>query len=71
MTAMPDLPGTMEAVQPMLDNVTTPNWFREELLATPLSILEQVKRNGGWVSLPPEPGLGTELDFDFMKELEV
>ena len=71
LAAMPDLPGAMEPVQPMLEYDTTPNRFREELLTTPLSIPEQVKRNGGWVSLPPGPGLGIEIDFDFMKKCEV
>lgn len=59
MAAMPDLPGTMEAVHPMLEYDTTPNWVRGELLATPLFIPEQVKRTEGWVSLPPD--LGWEL----------
>ena len=71
LAAMPDLPGAMEPVQPMLEYDTTPNRFREELLATPLSIPDQVKRNGGWVSLPQGPGLGIELDFDFMEKFEV
>jgi D-galactarolactone cycloisomerase len=71
LAAMPDLPGAAEPVQPMLEYDTTPNRFREELLATPLAISEQVKRNGGWVSLPPGPGLGIEINFDFMKKFEI
>jgi D-galactarolactone cycloisomerase len=71
LAAMPDLPGAAEPVQPMLEYDTTPNRFREELLVKPLAIPEQVKRNDGWVSLPPGPGLGIEIDFDFMRRFEV
>jgi D-galactarolactone cycloisomerase len=71
LAAMPHLPGAAEPVQPMLEYDTTPNRFREELLVKPLNIPDQVKRNGGWVSLPPGPGLGIEVDFDFVKRFEV
>ncbi len=71
LAALPDLPGAAEPVQPMLEYDTTPNRFREELLVKPLDIPGQVKRNGGWVSLPPGPGLGIEIDFNFTKRFEV
>lgn len=71
LAAMPALPGAAEPIQPMLEYDTTPNRFREELLVKPLDIPEQVKRNGGWVSLPPGPGLGIEIDFNFTKRFEV
>lgn len=71
LTAMPDLPGAAEPVQPMLEYDTTPNRFREELLVKPLAIPEQVKQNSGWVSLPAGPGLGIEIDLNFMKRFEV
>jgi D-galactarolactone cycloisomerase len=71
LAAMPDLPGAAEPVQPMLEYDTTPNRFREELLVKPLDVFGQVKRNGGWVSLPPGPGLGIEIDFNFVKRFEV
>ena len=71
LAAMPDLPGAAEPVQPMLEYDTTPNRFREELLIKPLDVPGQVKRNGGWVSLPPGPGLGIEIDYNFMKKFEV
>ena len=71
LAAMPHLPGAAEPVQPMLEYDTTPNRFREELLVKPLNIPEQVKRNGGWVSLPPGPGLGIEIDLNFTKRFEV
>lgn len=71
LAALPDLPGAAEPVQPMLEYDTTPNRFREELLVKPLDIPGQVKRNGGWVSLPPGPGLGIEIDLNFQKRFEV
>ena len=71
LAAMPDLPGGAHPVQPMLEYDTTPNRFREELLKEPLSILRQVKQNGGWVGLPKGPGLGAEIDFDFVKSFQV
>ena len=71
LAAMPDLPGGAHPVQPMLEYDTTPNRFREELLKEPLSILRQVKQNGGWVGLPKGPGLGVEFDFDFVKSFQV
>lgn len=71
LTAMPDLPGAAHPVQPLLEYDTTPNLFREELLKEPLGILDQVKRNGGWVGLPKGPGLGIDLDFGFVKRFLV
>jgi D-galactarolactone cycloisomerase len=55
----------------MLEYDTTPNRFREELLKEPLSVLKQVKQNDGWVGLPKGPGLGVEIDFDFVKTFQV
>lgn len=71
LAAMPDLPGGIHPVQPMLEYDTTPNLFREKLLVTSLGILEQVSRNGGWVGLPGGPGLGIEIDFHFVKRFSV
>lgn len=71
LAAMPDLPGGLHPVQPMLEYDTTPNLFREELLASPLGILEQVRRSGGWVELPRGPGLGIDIDLDFLKKFSV
>ena len=71
LAALPDLPGGAHPVQPMLEYDTTPNRFREELLKEPLSILKQVKQNDGWVGLPKGPGLGIEIDFDFVKSFQV
>jgi D-galactarolactone cycloisomerase len=71
LAALPDLPGGAHPVQPMLEYDTTPNRFREELLKEPLNILKQVKENGGWVGLPKGPGLGIDIDFDFVKTFQV
>ena len=71
LAALPDLPGGAHPVQPMLEYDTTPNRFREELLKEPLSVLKQVKQNDGWVGLPKGPGLGVEIDFDFVKTFQV
>jgi D-galactarolactone cycloisomerase len=71
LAAMPDLPGGAHPVQPMLEYDTTPNRFREELLKEPLNILTQVKQNDGWVSLPKGPGLGVEINIDFVRAFQV
>ena len=71
LAAMPDLPGGAHPVQPMLEYDTTPNRFREELLQGAAGVLKQVKQNDGWVGLPKGPGLGIEIDFDFVKTFQV
>lgn len=71
LAALPDFPGAAHPVQPMLEYDTTPNRFREELLAEPLNILEQVKASGGTVALPEKPGLGVDPDPDFIRHYEV
>ncbi len=71
LAALPDLPGGAHPVQPMLEYDTTPNRFREELLLESLGILDQVKENGGFVSLPQGPGLGVEVDREFLAHFAV
>ena len=71
LAAMPDLPGGAHPTQPMLEYDTTPNKFREELLTESLGVLDNVKKNGGWVPLPKGPGLGIELDMDFVKHYTI
>lgn len=71
LAALPDLPGGAHPVQPMLEYDTTPNRFREELLLESLDILDQVKENGGFVSLPQGPGLGIEVDREFLAHFAV
>jgi D-galactarolactone cycloisomerase len=68
---MPDLPGAADPVQPMLEYDTTPNRFREDLLSKPLDVLRQVKEHAGTAAPPNGPGLGIEIDFDFVRHFQV
>jgi D-galactarolactone cycloisomerase len=69
--AMPDLPGGAHPVQPMLEFDTTPNQFRDGLLREPLNILGQLSASGGSVAAPTGPGLGVEIDFDFVRKFQI
>ncbi|WP_086932559.1 mandelate racemase/muconate lactonizing enzyme family protein [Agarilytica rhodophyticola] len=69
--SLPDFPGAAHPTQPMLEYDTTPNHFREDLLATPLNILPQVKAQDGFVALPQGPGLGIEPDMKFIERFSV
>jgi D-galactarolactone cycloisomerase len=71
LAAMPALPGGLHPWEPMLEFDTTHNAFRDELLAEPLDIQGQVKKNGGNVSIPQGPGIGVEPDRDFIKKYEI
>ena len=55
----------------MLEYDTTPNLFHEHLLAEPLGIREQVKSSGGCVRPPQGPGIGVELNEDFIRQYRV
>jgi len=68
---LPDLPGGAHPVQPLLEFDTTPNLFRDELITEPLQIQAQVKESGGSVAIPNGPGLGIEVDRDFLARFEV
>ncbi len=69
--SLPDLPGSLTPVQPMLEYDTTPNLFREHLAREPLDILRQVKEQDGYVDIPRKPGLGVELNADFVKKYQI
>lgn len=71
LAAMPPLPGGLNPWEPMLEFDTTDNKFRDELLAEPLDIQGQVKRNQGYVSIPDAPGIGVEPDMDFVRRFEI
>lgn len=71
LAAMPTLPGGLHPWEPMLEFDTTDNKFRDELLTEPLSIQNQIKTNGGSVSIPTGPGLGVEPDRDFIRHYEI
>ena len=71
LAALPDLPGGAHPVQPLLEYDTTPNRFREELLAEPLDVLGRVGREGGTIGLPKGPGFGFDIDWDFVRHFRV
>ena len=71
LAAIPPLPGGLHPWEPMLEFDTTDNKFRDELVPDMPSIQDQVKRNGGRVSVPSRPGLGVEPDRDFMRHYEI
>lgn len=66
LAAMPPLPGGLFPVEPILEFDTTDNMFRDDLLKNPLDIKGQVKANGGYVSIPDNPGIGVEPNPDFI-----
>ncbi|MEJ1154667.1 mandelate racemase/muconate lactonizing enzyme family protein [Microbacterium marmarense] len=70
LVAMPDMPGGLFPREPMLELDTTPNRFRDELLANPLNLQETIRRVGV-VAPPSGPGLGVEIDRDFLAAYEV
>ncbi len=71
LAAMPAMPGGLNPWEPMLEFDTTDNRFRDELLAEPLDIQGQVKRNGGKVAVPTEPGIGVIPDPAFIAHYEI
>ena len=71
LAAMPNLPGGAHPTEAMLEYDTTPNLFRENLLTESLGVLDQVKASGGYVDVPKGPGLGIELDFDFVNHYRI
>ena len=66
LAAMPPLPGGLYPAEPILEFDTTDNMFRDNLLKNPLDIKGQVKTNGGYVSIPDNPGIGVEPNPDFI-----
>ena len=71
LAAMPPMQGGLTPWEPMLEFDTTHNLFRDNLLAKPLDIQGQVKRNDGFVTIPEGPGIGVEPDKDFIKKYEI
>ncbi len=71
LAAMPTLPGGLFPWEPMLEFDTTDNKFRDELLAEPLDIQGQVKRNDGRVMIPQGPGLGVTPDRAFIERFRI
>ena len=71
LAAQPPLPGGLHPWEPMLEFDTTQNIFRDNLLAEPLNIQQQVKVNGGRVKIPDGPGIGVEPDRDFITKYAI
>ncbi len=69
--ALPDLPGGAHPAQPWLEFDTTPNRFKDGVLKTPLGIEAQVGTQGGTAAAPEGPGLGIEVDRDFLEDFRV
>ena len=69
--ALPDLPGGAHPEPPYLEYDTTPNRFKDGVLATPLDIEGQVRSQGGTAAPPVGPGLGIEVNRDFLDNLKV
>lgn len=55
----------------MLEFDTTPNKFRDEILTEPLNIQGQVAANNGTIGIPGGPGLGIEIDRNFVRSFEI
>ena len=71
LAAMPTMPGGLNPWEPMLEFDTTENVFRDGLLAEPLDVQGQVRRNGGRVAIPSGPGLGVMPDQAFIKKYKI
>ena len=71
LAAMPTMPGGLNPWEPMLEFDTTENVFRDGLLAEPLDVQGQVRRNGGRVAIPTGPGLGVMPDQEFIKKYKI
>lgn len=70
-SVIPDIPGGLHQFQPMLEYDTTPNLFHEHLLTVPLRVREQVNESGGFIQPPTGPGIGIELNEDFVAKYRV
>ncbi|WP_136659741.1 mandelate racemase/muconate lactonizing enzyme family protein [Nitratireductor sp. XY-223] len=71
LAAMPPVPGGLNPREPMLEFDTTDNLFRDDLLVEPMDIPAQVRRSGGYASVPEGPGLGVEPDPGFIERYSV
>ena len=71
LAAMPPLPGGIHPIEPLLEFDTTDNKFRDELIIDPLKIQQQVSANGGFVSIPDNPGIGVEPDPKFIRKFSI
>lgn len=70
LAAMPPLPGGLFPRDPWLEFDTTDNKFRDNLLADPLNIQQQIAAKGT-VTVPSRPGIGVEPDRSFIAHYKV
>ena len=70
LAAMPPMPGGLFPRDPWLEFDTTDNKFRDNLLADPLNIQQQVAARGT-VTVPDLPGIGVEPDRAFVDHYRI
>ena len=70
LAAMPPMPGGLFPRDPWLEFDTTDNKFRDNLLADPLNIQQQVAARGT-VTVPDPPGIGVEPDRAFVDHYRI
>jgi D-galactarolactone cycloisomerase len=63
LASLPDTTKSPASEKPLLEYDMTENPFRDHLLATPLAMGKD-----GWFDIPTGPGLGVEVDEDFVKK---
>ncbi len=69
--SLPDFPGSLYPVEPMLEYDTTPNIFREELAVEPLNVLDRVGSTSGYVGIPEKPGIGIEMNKKIIDKYKI
>ena len=71
LTAMPDMPGGLYPSKSMLEFDTTHNSFLTEISKENFSIINQVKANNGYVSVPEGYGIGLTPNIDVIEKYKV
>ena len=72
LTAMPDMPGGLFPSKPMLEfDTTEKNIFIYELMEEKFNILDEVKKNNGFIKTLEGHGIGLNPDRSFIKKYEV
>ena len=72
LTAQPDMPGGLFPFKSMLEfDTTDKNIFITDLCTENLSVLEQVKKNNGYVKPIENLGIGINPDKEFIKKFEI
>jgi len=71
LTAMPDMPGGLYPSKSMLEFDTTHNSFLTEISKENFSIINQVRANNGYVSVPEGYGIGLTPNIDVIEKYKV